>query len=702
MYSKRIKIFVIISGFLLLICLARLVQMQVLSSSYSREKVAELKRQRGLAKSLKTVRGKILDRNGEVLAEDSPQFQLYISYSLTSIADERIQKSLILKALGKADGGVSVAEAKEEIHSRLEDLQLIINKCVQLGGEQESIEDKINYINRRVWNLRSFLAWRRNNPDARILKKYGNVNSIPLSVAMADFKKRFGDADHRINLAADVTDIAEMEKDWAFLELKTDDDIFAAQVEFMDVDGVAIRPSIHRYYPHGSYAAQTIGWVGPASDDRQGLFSDDRFTKYIAGDISGKEDGAEFICETLLRGRRGEVVYDIDRKLANRTDIEVGNNVSLTIDIKLQRRIAKYISNCKLNNYCQAPMGTIVIDVESGDILSMVSLPSFDLNKVRYTYGELVSDKNEPLRNRVINKAYPPGSSTKPLILVAGMEAGQLVRDGTISCPAERAGKGWPNCWYYKQFNMGHDEAWTNTGRNAIRGSCNVFFSRLASRVEPLILQEWLFKFGYGHNVVLAPEAILQAGVNRDFRQTQGQISNVPVRRTITSFDEIPPLKKSERRWFGMGQGSLMVTPFQIANAMATIARNGMYKKPRLFIEENSSVDTNSIDIGISSETLAVVLDGMHAVVSESGGTAYRQFRQVDFEKHGVTVYGKTGSTEGVEVAWFAGFAKDSKGRAIAVAVLVEGGQHGSTDASPLARSIIEFCIDAGYIGEKL
>jgi len=334
--------------------------------------------------------------------------------------------------------------------------------------------------------------------------------------------------------------------------------------------------------------------------------------------------------------------------------------------------------------------------------LSLVSLPSFDLNKVRYTYGELVSDKDEPLRNRVINKAYPPGSATKPLILVAGIESGKIGAEGIISCPPERAGKGWPNCWYYNQFKMGHDDAWPNIGRNAIRGSCNVYFSRLASRIDPLILQQWLFKFGYGRNVVLSPEAILQAGIDRDFRQTQGQISNVLVRRTITSFDEVPPLKKSERRWFGMGQGNLRVTPFQVANAMATLARNGMYKKPRLFIEENSNADANSINLGISSETLAAVLDGMHAVVSESGGTAYKQFTYSGFEEQGVTVYGKTGSTEAIEVAWFAGFAKDSNGKAIAVTVLVEGGQHGSTDAAPLARSIIQFCIEAGYIGESL
>ena len=98
MYSKRIKIFVIISSCLLLICILRLIQMQLWSDSYYRERIAELKLQRSRIEPLRTIRGKILDRNGEILAYDKPQFQLYVDYTLVSIADERIQKAQILRA----------------------------------------------------------------------------------------------------------------------------------------------------------------------------------------------------------------------------------------------------------------------------------------------------------------------------------------------------------------------------------------------------------------------------------------------------------------------------------------------------------------------------------------------------------------------------------------------------------------------------
>jgi len=139
---------------------------------------------------------------------------------------------------------------------------------------------------------------------------------------------------------------------------------------------------------------------------------------------------------------------------------------------------------------------------------------------------------------------------------------------------------------------------------------------------------------------------------------------------------------------------------------MAAIARCGFYKRPRLFLEGPQEPAGNehrelSIYLNISPQTLAVIYDGMSAVVNESGGTAYTEFAPVlgSLAEQGVEVYGKTGSTEAPETAWFAGFATNDAGGSIAIAVVVEGGQHGSSDAAPLARDIIQFCIDGGYIG---
>jgi len=165
----------------------------------------------------------------------------------------------------------------------------------------------------------------------------------------------------------------------------------------------------------------------------------------------------------------------------------------------------------------------------------------------------------------------------------------------------------------------------------------------------------------------------------------------------------VPPLSQSERRWFGIGQGNLRVTPLQVANAMAAIARGGAYKPPRLFMDEPNDSRFDIIDLGISLQTLAVIYDGMSAVVSETSGTAYTTFAPVltSLAEQDIKVYGKTGSTQAPANAWFGGFATDGSNRSIAIAVVVEGGRHGSSDAAPLARDIIQFCIDFGYVGKS-
>ncbi|GAG21463.1 unnamed protein product, partial [marine sediment metagenome] len=104
--------------------------------------------------------------------------------------------------------------------------------------------------------------------------------------------------------------------------------------------------------------------------------------------------------------------------------------------------------------------------------------------------------------------------------------------------------------------------------------------------------------------------------------------------------------------------------------------------------------------LGISPQTLNVVHDGMSAVVNELSGTAYTQFSTSTIPMQGVKVYGKTGSTTDPDHAWFGGFAIDDAGRKLTIVVLVEGGQRGSADAAPLARDIIQSCIDAGHIGQ--
>ncbi len=710
MYEKRIKFFVILSALLLFLCLLRLIQMQLLPTSSVQSDIDQLKRQKGQSRQLKTVRGEILDRNDNVLATDEPHFQLCIDYKFSSFMDDRVGQGKLLKAADKDDPD-AVAKVQKELELGLEDLNQVIDKCAQFRGvESSKIRTEIQRINNRIWNQRTFQAWARYFPNPELISKYNSIISVPHSEAFADFEAKEPDLTKRIRLI-DKIDIAEMHDPEALLALKTDDDIFAAQLEFLKVDGINIMPKARRLYPYGTVAAQTIGWVGRVTQtkDRQ-LFKDDKLASYLTEDLGGREDGVEYICESILRGRRGEEFEDIDSQIV-RTEISFGSNVKLTLDIELQEKIENYLATYPHEPNCGPGMAAVVIEVEVGtsEILALVSMPVYDLNRARYDYTELNNNPDKPLINRAINKRYPPGSVVKPMILVAGLESGKITPEQTISCPAQKAPTGWPNCLLFKRFRTGHDGRWENNARNAIRGSCNIFFSRLAHRIDPLVLQQWLFNFGYGQKTLFPPPSIAQNEIPRNFRQLSGVISNIAPRKHITDFEQIPPLSNSERRWFGIGQGNLRATPLQVANSMATIARYGLFKLPQLFKQDiqnavyDSSAASQGIDLEISPGTLAVIYDGMSAVVNEISGTAHTTFAEIlpDLTEKNIKVYGKTGSTQAPEIALFGGFAVDGKNKSIAIAVVVEGGQSGSNDAAPLARDIILFCIEAGYIGQS-
>ena len=706
MYDKRIKIFIGISLALLLVCMLRLMQMQLLADSSLQAEIERLKERRAQSKQLKTLRGKILDRNGEIVAADIPKFQVYINYRLSCFKDDRVVEARLAKAKTE-DADPSQYEVREEADDRQQDLEQIIAKCSQFGLDRDQIEEKIRGLNDAIWNYRSFIRWVRDGVDPNLVAKYGGLNSIPTSVALSELERRFPDANERYRRIAQVDDIPEMEKDLPLVELETEEDVFTAQFEFMEMNDVEILPTGHRYYPYGSAAAQTIGWVGPATQERDTrLFADDPLARYLPGEVCGREDGVEYVCEKILRGRRGELVYDIDRQLVRQTETQFGRDVQVTLDIGLQKRIEEHLADPQVNpGYHDANMAAAVIQIRSGDILALVSLPTYDLNRARYDYGKLLNDPNGPLINRTIYRLYPPGSVIKPLVLIAGLESGVITPDRIISCPAEPAPAGWPDCWIYRQHRTGHDGSWDNHARNAIKGSCNIYFSRLADEIEPRLLQQWLFKFGYGHRIPLACPGPFSADWKPpEFRQAPGQIGSkpIPAGARIESLEQIPPLWEAHRKLFGIGHGNFRVTPLQVADTFATLARGGRRKAPRLFLQPNPAPEpAEAEDLQISNASLQVIYDGMSAVVNERGGTAYQDFGPAGLARQDVKVYGKTGSTERPEHAWFAGFAEDAEGAKIAVAVVVEGGQHGSSDAAPLAREIIQLCVEAGYVGTR-
>ena len=707
MYKRRLLIFIFVCVVACLVCIGRLAYLQLGLGDDYRRQIEEMRILGPM--QLPTIRGSIIDRSGNVLAIDKPAFYLYVNYELTRLLDDRFWQGRILE---RQRGGQTAGEAEAQLRKDFEDhlvlLWEIIAKCAEISNADPSeIEGGIRRINDRIWNMRRFFAWLNKFPNSSVRDKYrAKGQAVPVAEAQKDFEEQIPDADERLGLIMDV-DLKVMHQPQQLMELVGEAELLQAQLEFVDTQMVEILAHPKRAYPYGSVAAQVIGWVGPARAEDKQLFAHDRLRRYLDDELSGK-DGAEKVCEVVLRGKRGEVIYDIDSELVARSETQFGKDVTISLDIELQGQIEALLRDPNSNPNYNAAIGAVVIDVATADILALVSIPVYDLNKMRRDYKMVRDAAGAPLVNKAIYEIYPPGSVIKPFILIAGLEEGKVEATEIISCPHEKAPRTWPNCMQFREFNSCHDWKWADEGgniaRNAIRGSCNIYFSRLADRLEPAALQKWLYEFGFGRKILPGPVSAENSRIqpaNRNLNQSPGQISTTIPRRTPEAFEQIPKIAKYERRMFGIGQGNFRATVLQVANAMAAIARGGIYKSPRLFLSESDSSSDRRKDLNITAAALEVVRDGMSAVVNEWGGTGYSAFDHARLRKLDLEIHGKTGSTEGVINAWFAGFAEDKAGRVLSVAVVVEGGESGAEDAAPLARDMILLCNQAGYIGKK-
>lgn len=689
MFHLRLKIFIALCISGLLVTVGRLLILQTTGVEAAREGIAA---QQILAPQQRpTIRGQILDRHDRPLALDIPAFYLQIKYQLTRYRDPRWREGVIRY---RTRGEKTREQVEGELAEKWAEPMGRLNKAIDLANvlanvSEEDILGEIDQINNQVWKLARRVWWRRRNRQASWDEYYAIRETIEPEKVV-------------------TVDLMEMYQSYPLLELKTEEDLLRAQVELIDLDGLEIKPLAKRHYPYGHAACQLIGWVGPVREAEMLPFEDAEYLrKYRPGELIGKA-GLERIYEPVLRGRRGEVTYDLEGNVLHRKEPEYGKDIRLTIDIELQQRIENLLSNPLTNKSAHKPSAAVVLDAAGNDILALVSTPTFDLATIRLAsnYNRIYNDPNYiRFSHRGLEKNYPPGSTAKPLILIAGLQEKKTWPDEIINCTYQLPPKGWPRCIAQWKFHNPHDNKWANTGRNAIRGSCNVYFSQLANRLDRGDLQEWFFRFGYGQKILPTPmpdDLPLAGPFKREIKQAHGNLSSTVQTTPFTDSWDLPLIKNSEKRFWGIGQGSLRVTVLQVANAVSAIVRGGVYKAPRLIYDDQDPFnDKYRRQIPVSSKTLAVVRDGMHAVVYETGGTAYSVFKKSDLFERDMTIYGKTGSTQSPEVAWFECFSEDEIGRAIVITVLVEGGLSGSGEAAPLGKEILRICNEAGYIGTK-
>jgi len=461
-------------------------------------------------------------------------------------------------------------------------------------------------------------------------------------------------------------------------------------VNLPDLPGVVPEVGQIRHYPHGNHVAHLVGHVGAVTSEEQDADDDPllRLPEFRIGKL-----GVERRLDLDLRGSAGTARVEVNavgrviRELA-RNEGTPGDDVVLTIDNELQAFTAAQFDG--------ESGAAAVLDVETGDILALVSQPGFDPNLFTFgisheDWGQLRDDPLNPMVNKAVAGQYPPGSTFKMVVALAGYESGLIDPNDTVFCSgAYTYGNRDYHCWR----RQGHGAM---NMRSGIKHSCDVYFYDLARRIGIDRIAEMSERLGLG-----AATGIQLPGERR------GSVPNENFRRGRSADGR--PWVGGETLITGIGQATLLTTPLQLALMTARIS-TGLEVIPRLVRSvgpDEQGVEFGAPSLELSPESLDLVRAGMNAVVNEVGGTATRSA----LVGEGLSMAGKTGtaqvrriSTEeratGIrrneDLPWrlrdhalFVGYGPVENPR-YSVAVVVEHGGGGSRAAGPRAREIMQF-----------
>ncbi len=519
-------------------------------------------------------------------------------------------------------------------------------------------------------------------------------NGAPLASNRADFRvdvipERMADPDAEIaqlgrllGLAPlqlqDIKDRIERSPGFQPVEVASgvDWDRFAAvSVRLPELPGVVPQRGFTRYYPTGPAVGHLLGFVGAASAEE---YRQERNPLLVTPGYKIGKDGLEKQFEQELQGkpgaRRVEVTASgrIVRDLETREDVQ-GKAVQLTIDGPLQDYAARRIG---------LESGSVVVmDCLSGDLLCAASMPSFDPNSFsdgigRVEWKMLAEDDHVPLRNKVLKGLYPPGSTVKPMVAMAFMEAGLDPEESTFCGGGLRVGNRVFHCWNRR----GHGQV--NMAK-AIYQSCDVYFYHFAQRLGMDVIAPMARRLGMGQTFPL-PVASQFFGTVPDPAWKLRKF-----KRPWQSFDTVNAT---------IGQGYMLANPLQLAVMAARLA-TGQNTMPRLILDRQAPVAPS---LNFDPGHIAHIRQAMSDVVN-GPGTAGRARLPID----GVQMAGKTGTAQVVSLnvssgkggLWkhrdhglFIFFAPFDKPRYAGAVVIEHGG--GSGAAYPIARDVMTFLFD--------
>lgn len=386
--------------------------------------------------------------------------------------------------------------------------------------------------------------------------------------------------------------------------------------------GVEVKGYQRRYYPYGSALTHVLGYVSKINDrDVERLDKEGKWPNYAATHDIGKL-GIERYYEDVLHGKTGYEEVEVNnrgrviRQLHEQTP-QAGRDIHLTIDLKLQQYIETLLAGSRA--------AVVVTDPRNGEILSMVSMPSYDPNPFvggisSKQYNLLINDENRPLINRTTQGAYPPASTVKPYIAVSALTAGVITRNTGLFDPgwwqlpgSEKRFRDWKH-WGHGHLNV----------TKSLEESADTFFYQVAYDMGIDRLSEWMGKFGYGQ----------LSGIDL----TEETPGIMPTREW--------KMKRFKKPWYqgdtipvGIGQGYWTATPVQMNKALMTLINDGAIKTPHLMMDTmqgESKVPWRQPPgtpvADVHSGYWEIAKDGMYGVANRPNGTARKSFADAPYK----------------------------------------------------------------------
>jgi penicillin-binding protein 2 len=701
-----------LAGFLVLAAgiLARAVQLEVSYGVAFREHAGQPLLRRS---EVEGTRGRILARNGVVLAQDKDVPALAVHYRylekepngrwLRAAARLRLPKGQRKEPLRLADAEARIRTERNDLHRRLAVLCAIPSetwsqRARQIQARVETVAEHVNQ--RRQTGLRDSQVATPTSDHARPAEAslWGRLCGLIL-----DFLR-----------TADEPAPAE----WIPVAEELDYHVMAEEIALEVVAEVESHPDrypatriVHRRrrdYPFGRLAAHVLGHVGPPSALEvagQSLDSTPRPDDRVG------QMGVERQYESLLRGTRGTAMRPKGTSgpaaaTIWETEPGAGRDVVLSLDPDLQATAESLLDATIARRGIMQPQSepaggaVVVLDVHSGAVLAAASAPRFSPGAMggadRASASAVLTDPAHPLFDRVCRMAIPPGSVFKTISAVALLESRTIDRRTTLECRGYLEDPDQWRCALYRRQGIGHG---TMNLTDALARSCNVFFFRYAEKIEPALLSEWARRFGFGN-----PTGI-------DLPQEAGGAVPLPA----TDKPGGRPWQPADTKLLSIGQSTLQVTPLQVARMMAAVANGGLLVTPhvlsRVALPErpDHAADSDSADAddktisrsrpqripGLDAATLAEIRRGLERVVSDPEGTAHGNLRIESLEIAGKTGTAETGPNR-LEHAWFAGYVPADRPK-LALVVALEHAGDAAEAACPVAKRLVLRMQELGY-----